>query len=115
MKLLIADDNSNSRKLIRNIMEPFGHTVVESESGEEAVRLYKSEMPDCVLMDYEMPGMDGIGATLKIRASYPDARIFIVTMHDDDALRKAAENAGAEQYLLKENLTDLPGILASAN
>ena len=113
MKILIADDNKYSRKLIRNILEPFGHYIVKSKNGEEAIRLYETELPDCVLMDYEMPGMDGISATIKIRASYPEARIFIVTMHDDDELRNAAVKAGAERYLLKENLTELPGILES--
>jgi len=113
MKILIADDNSKTRKLMRNILEPFGHLVVESENGLEAIRLYKLEMPDCVLMDYEMPGLNGISTTIAIRASYPEARILIVTMHDDDELRNAADKAGAERYLLKENLTELPGILES--
>lgn len=90
---------------------PYGHEIVESENGVDAVSSYETERPDLVLMDFEMPGMNGIKATEKIRTSYPDARIIIVTMFDDAHLREAALKAGAERYVLKEDLMELPGIL----
>lgn len=111
MKLLIVDDNSETRKLIRNIMKPHGHAIVESENGYDAVELYAVHKPDYVLMDIEMEGMDGIKATEAIKAEYPEARIIIVTMFDDARLRTAAAHAGADGYVLKENLTELPGLL----
>ncbi|MCA1800908.1 MAG: response regulator, partial [Rhodothermaceae bacterium] len=56
MKILIADDNRNTRNLIRSILKPFGHEIIESKNGSDAVSTYASELPDCVLMDYEMEG-----------------------------------------------------------
>ncbi len=111
MKLLIVDDNNSTRKLIRSIMRPYGHEIVESGNGSDAVKLYASELPDCVFMDYEMPGINGIKATETIKGSFPNARIIIVTMFDDEYLRAAAIKAGAERYVLKEDLMDLPGML----
>jgi CheY-like chemotaxis protein len=111
MKILIADDNRNTRKLMRSILKPFGHEICESQDGLDAVRLYDSEQPDIVLMDYEMKGMDGIRATEIIRASYPEARVIIITMFDDADIKVASLRAGAENFLLKENLTELPALL----
>jgi two-component system, NarL family, response regulator DegU len=115
MKLLIVDDNINTRKLIRSIMNPYGYEIIETDNGSDAVKLYASEHPDCVLMDYEMPGMNGIQATENIRALFPNARIIIVTMFDDEYLRVAAMKSGAERYVLKEDLMDLPELLKERN
>lgn len=112
MKLLIVDDNSDTRKLIRSIMTVHGHDVVESHSGIDALKSYAANKPDCVLMDIEMEGMDGLAATRNIVQSNPEARIIIVTMHDSQRLRVAARKAGARGYVVKENLTELPGMLA---
>lgn len=111
MKLLVVDDNQETRAFICDLLNPYGHQVLESENGTEAVTKYKIEKPDFVLMDYEMPEMDGITAAKTIISDYPDARIFIVTMFDDMLLRTAANKAGVERFILKENLTDLPGLL----
>jgi CheY-like chemotaxis protein len=111
MKLLIVDDNSNTRKLIRSIMKPHGYDILESQNGSDAVRLYAASKPDCVLMDIEMEGMDGIATTRTIKHEYPEARIIMVTMHDDPRQRLAAREAGAAGYVLKENLTELPALL----
>lgn len=111
MKLLIVDDNSETRNLIRTIMKPHGHEIMESQNGIEAVRSYALNRPDCVLMDIEMSGMDGIQATKEIKAAYPDARIVILTTFDDDRLRAAAVQAGAERYVLKDHLTELQSII----
>lgn len=114
MKILIVDDNKNTRRLIRNIMEPYGHQFVESEDGTGAIQSYISELPDCVLMDYEMPGISGITAAKEIISAYPNAKIYMVTMFDDEHLREAALKAGINQFISKENLTDLPNILSVA-
>jgi two-component system, chemotaxis family, chemotaxis protein CheY len=111
MKILIVDDNQNTRNLIRSILKPFGHEIIESHNGSDAVHTYASVLPDCVLMDYEMEGMDGIRATGKIRETFPQARIIIVTTFDDAMLREASVKAGAAHYVLKEDLMVLPGLL----
>jgi CheY-like chemotaxis protein len=113
MKILIVDDNSDTRKLIRSIMKPHGHDIVESHNGADAVRSYGTHRPDCVLMDIEMEGMDGITAAKAIRQEYSESRIIMVTMYDDARLRTAAQEAGAAGYVLKENLMELPALLVS--
>lgn len=112
MKLLVVDDNNDTRELIRSIMKPHGHDILESRNGIAAVQSYSENQPDCVLMDIEMEGMDGIKATETIKAEYPQARIIIVTTFDDPHLRTAAVRAGAEQYVLKENMIELPALLS---
>jgi NarL family two-component system response regulator LiaR len=110
MKLLIVDDNSDTRKLIRTMMKPLADDIIESHNGIEAIASFARHRPDWVLMDIEMKGMDGIKATQEIKSAYPDARIIILTMFDDDRLRGAAAQAGAERYVLKDNLADLQEI-----
>jgi len=112
MKLLIVDDNNDTRKLIRSIIKPYGHDILESQNGIEAIRSYATHRPDCVLMDIEMEGMDGLAATRNIIQSNPDAKVIIVTMHDNPRLRLAASEAGASGYVVKEKLTELPGMLS---
>jgi DNA-binding NarL/FixJ family response regulator len=92
-------------------MKPHGHELVESHNGTEAIRHYAIHRPDCVLMDIEMQGMDGISAARAIRKDHPEARIIMVTMHDDPRSRSAAHEAGAEGYVLKEDLTELLTLL----
>ncbi len=64
-------------------------------------------------MDLKLKTMDGLTATRQIKASYPDARIIIVSQWDDAALRKEASNAGAEDYVGKSDLLPLRRILAA--
>jgi two-component system response regulator DegU len=64
-------------------------------------------------MDIRMPRMDGLTATRQIRQFHPSARIVMVTDYEDEDLRNAASEAGASGYALKQNLTDLPGIICS--
>lgn len=111
MKILIVDDNKKTRSLIRSIIEPFSFEIIESRNGKEAVDDFNSERPDVVLMDIEMPGMSGITAAHIITEAHPTARIFMVTMFDDQHLRDAARKAGAEYFILKENLIDLPKLI----
>ena len=111
MKLLIVDDNADTRKLIRTVVRKCSEDIVEGRSGTEAIASYIQYKPDWVLMDIEMLGMDGLTATKMIKRDYPEAKIIMVTMHDDARWRLAAQEAGASGYVLKENLTQLPSLL----
>jgi CheY-like chemotaxis protein len=111
--LLIVDDNPEMRRVIRRMVSGFAREIVECESGAEALAAYTERRPDCVLMDIEMRGVDGITATRQIIAAFPGARIIIVTGHSDAPLRDAARDAGAFAYVLKENLLDLRRLLTS--
>jgi len=107
MKLLIVDDNQPMRRLIRSLLTDVAELIVECGDGAVARSLYAEHQPDWVLMDLMMPKVDGVCATRQILASYPAARILIVTDHESHALREAAWRAGACGYVLKENLKDL--------
>src|SRR5262245_2158602 len=104
MRLLIVEDNLGVRALIKRAMAGLGAEFVECSDGAEAVAAYIAERPDFVLMDIEMPTMDGITATRRIITADPSARIIILTNHDHPSLRAEARDAGACGYALKENL-----------
>jgi CheY-like chemotaxis protein len=101
------------RALIRSLIEGMSSAIHECADGETAVELYSSLHPDWVLMDIKMSGMDGIAATQAIRTSDPAARIIIVTEQPEAEYGRAASAAGASGFLGKENLLELPRLLAA--
>ena len=111
MKLMIVEDNQEMRMLIRSLLEDLAETINECADGDEAVSAYAWFKPDWVLMDIKMKVMDGIVATRRIKASYPDARIVMVTDYDDKQLREAARRAGASAYVLKDDLFEIRRLL----
>jgi len=66
-KILIVDDEYANRLLLKEILKYSNHKLLEASNGEEALRIAESQRPDCILMDIQMPIMDGIEATLEIR------------------------------------------------
>lgn len=102
LRILLADDHKVLRDGIRRGLEGAGEEVVgEADNGEEAVALALSTQPDVVLMDISMPVLDGIAATRRICDEMPDAKVVVLTMHDDAQRTRAAINAGAVGYLTK--------------
>jgi CheY-like chemotaxis protein len=114
MKILIVDDNADTRRLIRALVDGNSRQIIEAKDGREAVVSFRLHRPDWVFMDIEMKGMDGLAALRMIRNDEPGARIVIVTMHDNQRLRAEAHEAGAVGYVLKDNLTELSSILTGA-
>jgi DNA-binding NarL/FixJ family response regulator len=102
IRILIADDHPIFRFGMRTLLTalPDFTVVGEAVTGEEAIQSTDALLPDLVLMDINMPGMNGIEATARIRAQHPHTAILIVTMLDDDSVF-AAMRAGARGYLLK--------------
>ena len=102
IRILIADDHPIFRFGMRTLLTAVpGFTVVgEAVTGEEAIRLTNELRPDLVLMDINMPGLNGIEATTCIREQQPHTAILIVTMLDDESVFSAMR-AGARGYLLK--------------
>lgn len=113
MKVLIVDDHKNVRELLRKYLPTSFDEILECEDGAEAFELYEKHNPDWVLMDWEMPKVDGITATRQIISQFPDAHICMVTAFDDEDLRGEALAAGASDFVLKDNLHELKGVLVS--
>ena len=111
LKLLIVDDKAQVRSMIRRFLGDLAAEIRETDDGETALDAYAAFLPDWVLMDIEMKHTNGIVATERIRAAYPQANIVIVTNYDDDCLRERATAAGARGYVLKENLLALRSML----
>ncbi len=80
--------------------------VGEARDGEEAVMLAAEIQPDVVLMDVTMPEVDGVEATRRIHADFPDIRVVMLTMHADAEVIRAAIRAGASGYLVKDCSTE---------
>lgn len=108
-KFLVVDDHAAFRQTLRAFL-PAG-LVTECGDGSEALACYERERPDWVLMDIELPGMDGLTVTRILKQRFPEARILIVTNHPGKDLRAVAVEVGACGFLAKENLSELRGLL----
>ncbi len=102
------------RRMIRILVEDLAEQVYECSDGRAAFAAYERYHPDCVLMDIELPQMDGIAATREITTADPNAKIVIVTSYDEAELHEEARNAGACGYVLKTNLLKLVPMLESS-
>jgi two-component system response regulator DegU len=107
MKVLIVEDNAVMREMIKRMVGDLADEISECEDGNQALAAYEAGCPDWVLMDIEMPGMDGITATRSLIKTHPEARVIIVTDYGDKPLRAAARAVGARGYVLKENLIEV--------
>ncbi len=105
IRVLLADDHPMMREGIAAVIErhPDMKVVAQADNGREAVNLYQEHLPDVVLMDLQMPGMDGLEAIVAIRAEYPTARIIVLTTYDGDEDIYRSLYAGAAGYLLKDS------------
>jgi len=101
---LIADDHPLFRHGIREFLNlsPDIQVVGEAMDGEEAMSQAETLHPDVILMDVNMPGVNGIEATRRILHASPHIRILVVTMFEDDGTVFAAMRAGARGYILKD-------------
>ena len=101
--MLLADDHALFREGLATFLAYRDDVTVvgQASDGTEAVELATKLVPDVVLMDIDMPGLDGIEATRRIRQALPDVRVVMLTVHDDHDLLFEAVRAGAQGYLLK--------------
>jgi DNA-binding NarL/FixJ family response regulator len=108
ISILIADDHPIVREGLSLIIGRHAdmRVIASVPNGEDAVAAYLREPADIVLMDLQMPLMNGVEATRAIRQKHPDAKIIVLTMYSgDEDIRRALE-AGATTYLLKDSLSD---------
>jgi len=105
IRVVIADDHPVVRKGLCMTLEEFGEEIElvgEAADGAAAVQLVEEVQPDVVLMDIRMPGMDGLEALERIRASSPGIAVVILTTYNEDAFLLRGLQAGACGYLLKD-------------
>ena len=103
LRILIAEDSAPFRQGLRGLLQSVDslEVVGEATSGQEAIQLANQLQPDIVLMDLQMPGLNGIEATRQIVYTSPHISILMLTMFEDDESVFAARRAGARGYLLK--------------
>jgi DNA-binding NarL/FixJ family response regulator len=101
--VMSVDDHPLLREGIGSIIasQPDMHMMAQAATGREAIQLYRTKLPDVVLMDLRLPDMSGIDALLAIRNEFPQARIVILTTFEGDVEIKRALAAGARGYVLK--------------
>lgn len=104
LRVLIADDHPLFRHGIRSLLNATTdfEVIGEATTGDEAIRFATAQQPDVIVMDIQMPGLNGIEATRRIVRASPQIRILIVTMFEDDASVFTAMRAGARGYVLKD-------------
>ncbi len=104
IRVLLADDHNVLRQGMAQVLEaqPDITVVAQASNGKEAYRLAMQHQPDVILMDINMPEMDGVAAAQKITAELPQTGIIILTMYRRDDYVFEAIKAGASGYLLKE-------------
>ncbi|RPE08239.1 DNA-binding response regulator [Chitinophaga lutea] len=105
IKVAIADDHKIFRSGVINTLTPYENinVVFEAEDGEHLLQIMQEQQPDVILMDLKMPKMDGIQATIKVKEKYPQVKVIILTMYEDDNFIVHLVENGANAYLLKNS------------
>ncbi len=107
-RVLIVEDHTLLRAGLRALLaqDPETEIVGEADNGRDAVRMIDRLLPDLVLTDLSMPGMNGIEAIVDIKRRYPDIRILVLTIHKTDEYIHESLRAGADGYILKDASQD---------
>ena len=102
-RILIVDDVPQVRRELRTLLPLLDaiDVVGEAENGQDAIELAATLRPDVILMDVEMPIVDGLTATRLIKQQCPQCRIVILSIHADEAVRAKARSAGADDFVDK--------------
>jgi two-component system, NarL family, response regulator NreC len=103
-RILLADDHAVLRSGLRLLIDnqPDLMVVGEAGNGADALEQAKELMPDVILLDLNMPGLDGLATLPKLREALPNSRVLILTMHDDVNYLQQALQSGASGYVLKQ-------------
>ena len=104
IRILLADDHALVRAGFRALLSklPGIEVIAEAADGREALALVKVHLPDLVLMDISMAGLNGLEAALRIAKAFPDVRVLILSAHANEDYVKQALRAGASGYLVKD-------------
>jgi DNA-binding NarL/FixJ family response regulator len=105
-EILLVDDHPLVRQRVRQIIEERAELAVlgELQNGLELLASFKKRLPQLVILDISMPHLGGIQATRLIKSSHPEIKVLILTLHNCREYVDQARRAGAEGYLLKDNV-----------
>ena len=113
--ILIAEDNAEVRRKIRKLIEHIDTQILQCSNGVEAIEAYEANLPDFVLMDINMQPIDGLTAAKQILIRHPEAKIIIVSQHQDKQTRETALSIGVTAFVGKDDLTPLRELLFPAD
>ena len=101
--ILAVDDSPSMRRMVAHVLRTGGYEVLEAEDGEDALRIARARRVDAVLTDQNMPRMDGISLTRKLRDNpkFKATPILILTTESSDQMKQAGRSAGATGWLVK--------------
>ena len=114
-RLLLVDDSAYFLDSLRNYIGVFPQLAVAgtAPSGEQAIALNNLLAPDVIVMDVQMPGIGGLAATRMIKALPRAPKVLVLTLHEQEEVRRAAFDAGADFFIVKDRLHDeFPAIVA---
>lgn len=105
IKIILADDHCLVRTGLRRLLDDVDNITVvgEADNGNDAILQVKELMPDIAILDINMPGLNGIKTTEILRRDYPELKIIIVSMHNDELFPQRLIKAGANAYLTKDS------------
>jgi DNA-binding NarL/FixJ family response regulator len=103
LTVLVVDDDDAFREMVKRLLGQAVSLVGEAETGDAAVALARQHRPDVVVMDIDIPGVDGIKATREIKAIDPTTRVILLTAHDQEAYLSATGKSGADALLAKRD------------
>jgi two-component system response regulator DegU len=103
-KIVIIDDHQLFREGVKRILdfEDSFEVIAEGDDGSDALSLYEQYVPEVILMDINMPRKNGVEATGELMAKYPEAKVIMLSIHDDESYVMHALKTGALGYMLKE-------------
>ena len=102
MKIMLVDDSRTIRNIQKNVLKQLGHTdVVEAEDGVQALSLFKEKVPDLILIDWNMPNMNGLTLVQKIREANKTIPLIMCTTEAEKARVLEAIKAGVNNYIVK--------------
>src|SRR5262245_30321157 len=100
-RILVVEDQEDNRRILRDLFTAAGYEVLEALTGEDGVRLALEAQADLVVMDVQLPGIDGYAATRQLKAQRPALPILVVTSYALSGEEATARAAGADGYVAK--------------
>ncbi|RYE55973.1 MAG: hybrid sensor histidine kinase/response regulator, partial [Rhizobiaceae bacterium] len=104
-RILIIDDSEDDREAIRRMLTRATvntYEIIEAASGEDGIRLFQESRPHCILLDYSLPGRNGVAVLEEIRKTHPFAAAVMLTGQGSEAIAVDVMKAGAQDYLTKD-------------